>query len=225
MRQATATEVRLPIRVRRTIDGAGEMTATMLVHCDSRRRSITLDDCTNCDQCGAVRVDPLEEDSYVTCRKGLVFGADDTVEERAVADGDRTRVWSVMPRRVVCVLQDAKTDLLRDILLERGVTGAPVVDPLGTVIGFVSRADLLRGNWPSPATVVGEIMTPLAVTVSESASLAEASALMALEGIHVLPVVNNAAAGNVVGVISALDVLRWFARKCGYLRQDMHTGN
>jgi CBS domain-containing protein len=225
MRHPPLTEVRLPIRVRRTIDGAGEMTATMLVHCEGRRRSIPLDECSVCDECVAVHVDPLEEDSYVTCSKSGAFGMEDTVEERAVVDGDRTHVWSVMARRLVCVLPDAKTDLLRDILLERGVTGAPVVDPRGTVLGFVSRADILRGAWPAPSAVVSEIMTPLAVTVSESASLAEASALMALEGIHLLPVVNNAAAGNVVGVISALDVLRWFARKCGYLRQDLQSGN
>src|SRR5512140_557956 len=221
MRQPPATEVRLPIRVRRTIDGSGEMTATMLVHCDARRRSVPLEDCSVCDDCASVHVDPLEEEPYVTCRKGPIFAMEDTVEERAVPDGDRTRVWSVMAKRLVCVLPDAKTDLLRDILLERGATGAPVVDPRGTVIGFVSRADILRGTWPAPSAMVGEIMTPLAVTVSESASLAEASALMALEGIHLLPVVNNAAAGNVVGVISALDVLRWFARKCGYLRQEL----
>lgn len=224
MRQPPATEVRLPIRVRRTIDGAGEMTATMLVHCEARRRSIHLDDCSACDDCVSVHVDPLEEESYVTCSKGIL-GLEETVEERAVTDGDRTRVWSVMAKRLVCVLPDAKNDLLRDILLERGVTGAPVVDAFGTVLGFVSRADILRNAWPAPGAVVGEIMTPLAVTVSESASLAEASALMALEGIHLLPVVNNAAAGNVVGVISALDVLRWFARKCGYLRQDLQSGN
>src|SRR3954467_15624816 len=144
MRDPPATEVRLPIRVRRTIDGAGEMTATMLVYCAPRRRSIPLEDCTSCDQCGTVHVDPLEEQSYVSCRKAGIFEFEDTVEERAVAEGERTRLWSVMAPRLVCVLPDAKTDLLRDILLQRGVTGAPVVDLAGTVVGFVSRADLLR---------------------------------------------------------------------------------
>ena len=69
------------------------------------------------------------------------------------------------------------------------------------------------------ATTAGEIMTPLAVTVSETATIAEASALMALEGVHRLPVVNNAMSGRVVGVVSALDVLGWLARRSGYLRQ------
>lgn len=212
-------EVRLPIRVRRTIDGGGEMAAAMLVYCERRRRSIPLDDCTECDECESVRIDPLEEDSWVTCRRSGIFPAG-TLEEQAAPNGDRTPVHVVMGRRVVCVAPDTQTSMLRDILLERGLTGAPVVDPAGIVVGFVSRADLLRSAWPAPGGVVAEIMTPLAVTVSETSSLAEASAMMALEGVHRLPVVNNASSGKVVGVISALDVLGWLARRCGYLRHE-----
>ncbi len=220
MTEAPELEVRLPIRVRRTIDGGGEMSALMLVYCERRRRSITLDDCAECQDCDGVHVDPLEENSYVTCRRSGLFTSATTLEEQAAPNGDRTPVHAVMGRRVICVAPDTQTALLRDILLERGLTGAPVVDTAGTVIGFVSRADLLRSTWPSVPTTVGEIMTPLAVTVSETASLAEASALMALEGVHRLPVVNNAMSGKVVGVISALDVLGWFARRCGYLRHE-----
>src|SRR3954470_18722757 len=221
MTDAPEVEVRLPIRVRRTIEGGGEMSALMLVYCEARRRSISLDECTDCLDCEGVHVDPLEDDSYVTCRRSGIFPAVVTVESRAADPaGDETPVHAVMGRRVICVAPDTQTSLLRDLLLERGLTGAPVIDSEGTVVGFVSRADLLRGTWPSAPTTVGEIMTPLAVTVSETASLAEASALMALEGVHRLPVVNNASSGKVVGVISALDVLGWFARRCGYLRHD-----
>jgi len=214
---APQTLVRLPIRVRRTIDGDGEMTAVLLVHCEARRRSVLLDECNECGSCEAVHVDPLEEDSWVTCSR-VAAGGGATVEESVVPEGDRTPVVSIMGRRVLCVEPETSTALLRDLLLERGLTGAPVVNPDGAVVGFVSRADLLRSQWPGGAAAVSQIMTPLAVTVSESASIAEASALMALEGVCRLPVVNNAMSGKVVGVISALDVLGWIARRCGYLR-------
>ena len=213
MPASAETQARLPIRVRRTIDGDGEMSAVLLVHCEVRRRSVSLDDCTDCEDCESVHIDPLEEDSWVTCNR-IAEGPAQTVEDRVAPEADRTSVVSIMGRRVICVAPQTSTALLRDLLLERGLTGAPVVNMDGTVAGFVSRADLLR----SQASTVGEIMTPLAVTVSESASIAEASALMALEGVCRLPVVNNAMSGKVVGVVSTLDVLGWLARRCGYLR-------
>jgi CBS domain-containing protein len=222
MTEPLQMECRLPVRVRRTIDGSGEISAIMLVYCDSRRRSILLDDCTDCDQCEAVHIDPLEEDSWVLCTRAPEFPSPAQI---AAAEGDKTLVANVMSRRVICVAPDTQTSIVRELLLERGITGAPVVDPLGAVVGFVSRADLLRNRWPSPTSVVSQIMTPMAVTISETASVAEASAMMALEGVHRLPVVNNASSGKVVGVISALDILRWYAGRCGYLREGLRTGN
>jgi CBS domain-containing protein len=222
MSELLQVEVRLPVRVRRTIDGNGEISAAMLVYCESRRRSIPLDDCTECDQCETVHIDPLEEDSWVTCTRGGTFPAPSAVAE---LDGDSVPVASVMSRRVVCVAPETPTSIVRELLLERGMTGAPVVDSKGTVVGFVSRADLLRNRWPAPPLKASQIMTPLAVTVTETASVAEASALMALEGVHRLPVVNNASSGKVVGVVSAVDILRWYAGRCGYLRDGLRTGN
>lgn len=222
MPEALEIESRLPVRVRRTIDGNGEIAALMLVYCESRRRSVPLDECTECDHCETVHMDPLEEDSWVVCTRGAPFPSPSAVAE---ANGDRTPVAAVMARRVICVAPETQTSIVRELLLERGLTGAPVVDAAGTLVGFVSRADLLRNRWPSSPITVSQIMTPLAVTVSETATVAEASALMALEGVHRLPVVNNAVAGKVVSVISALDILRWYARRAGYLREGLHTGN
>jgi len=222
MSEPLQIETRLPVRVRRTIDGNGEISAVMLVYCESRRRSILLDDCTECDQCETVHIDPMEEDSWVICARGSSFPAPSAIAE---ADGDCTPVASIMSRRVICVAPETQSSVVRELLLERGMTGAPVVDPLGTVVGFISRADLLRNRWPARPTTASQVMTPFALTVTETASVAEASALMALEGVHRLPVVNNASSGKVVGVISAVDILRWYARRFGALREGLRTGN
>src|SRR5262249_50102003 len=62
---------------------------------------------------------------------------------------------------------------------------------------------------------VGDIMVPLAFALPESASIAQAAALMAYEGVHRVPVVSTSR--EVVGLISSLDVLRWLAQRSGFL--------
>jgi CBS-domain-containing membrane protein len=62
---------------------------------------------------------------------------------------------------------------------------------------------------------VRDIMMPLSFTLPESAPIARAAALMAYEGVHRVVVISPA--GNVVGILSSLDVLGWLARESGYL--------
>lgn len=69
---------------------------------------------------------------------------------------------------------------------------------------------------PVPQETVADIMMPIAFTLSETASLSQAAALMAFEGVHRVPVVSEE--GVVVGILSSLDILRWTAEQDGYLR-------
>ncbi|MBK8480860.1 MAG: CBS domain-containing protein [Proteobacteria bacterium] len=64
--------------------------------------------------------------------------------------------------------------------------------------------------------VVRDIMTPITYSLRASTSLAQAAALMAFEGVHRLPIVADNS-GEVVGLLSALDVLRWLGEQNGYL--------
>lgn len=156
---------------------------------------------------------------------------------------ETTPVAEVMTKHVVCVPPDLGIEALTDLFLERGISGAPVVDSAGRTLGIVSKTDVLRdyadrgetGEVGKPElqsggiraqldrgmhvqelrdATVRDVMTPLAFTLPESASIARASALMALEGVHRVPVV--APNGKVVGILSALDVLRWLALREGY---------
>ncbi len=45
-------------------------------------------------------------------------------------------------------------------LIDRKISGAPVVDSGGQILGVVSEADILSLYWESQAKVVGDIMTP-----------------------------------------------------------------
>ncbi len=155
-----------------------------------------------------------------------------------------TLISEVMTADVICVSPDLAVEALTAMFLERNISGAPVVDEDGRPIGVVSKTDLVReqqdaGNDQETERVVirrqgyevelgpgfhteritratvGEIMMPIAFTLPETASVSRAAALMALEGVHRLPVVSEA--GKVVGILSAMDILRWLAESEGYL--------
>jgi CBS domain-containing protein len=162
---------------------------------------------------------------------------------REAGPAESTPIAEIMTRSVASVTPDLGVDALVSLFLERNISGAPVVDEKGRVIGIVSKTDLLRERFlrgdseeSAPPTLkrqgidvplrgmhvetpndvtVRDVMTPLAFTLPESASIARASALMALESVHRVPVVSPA--GAVVGILSALDVLRWLARHEGYV--------
>ncbi len=56
----------------------------------------------------------------------------------------RVPVGALMTRTVVCVRQDLSVETLEDILIEREISGAPVVGDDGKMIGFVTATDIVR---------------------------------------------------------------------------------
>jgi CBS domain-containing protein len=159
-----------------------------------------------------------------------------------VGAADRTPISEIMTKHVVCVRSDLDTRTLASLFLERGISGAPVVDDDARPIGIVSKTDLVRERYeradtgtategdtresstleelgfhtePTQETTVAEIMMPVAFCLPANESIARAAALMAFEGVHRVPVVGNR--GQVVGLVSPLDVLRWLAREHGYI--------
>lgn len=163
----------------------------------------------------------------------------------AAAIDPLTPLADIMTRTVICVRPDTPLDDVLDLLVRHSISGVPVVDAEGRAIGVVSRADVLRaaeergdteelravtarprdrapagvepGSHVLEAVTVtaGEVMTPVVLALHESSNIGQGAALMAFEGIHRLPVVGDH--GEVVGILSALDVLRWLGRRSGYL--------
>jgi len=113
-------------------------------------------------------------------------------------------------------------------LLNFGVSGAPVVDFDGNLVGVLSAFDVLQkeaGGALLPmegssktieayadaarkivATTVDDLMTANPLTIHHNASMREAAALMTKERLHRLPVVDKA--GKLVGILSSSDVMR-----------------
>jgi CBS domain-containing protein len=130
-------------------------------------------------------------------------------------------VGEVMTPHVFCVAPDVEVESLLALLIQRGISGVPVVNERGLPVGMVSKTDIVRHLYEDGetraeggATTAGELMLPLAFTLLETASLSHAAALMAWEGVHRLPICSDA--GDVVGILSSLDVVRWLSREEGY---------
>lgn len=106
------------------------------------------------------------------------------------------------------------------ILLDGDITAAPVVYENGTLVGVVSRRDLIRGREiedprahlapvhdteGEPPHVVRQVMSTAVITVRPDDDTARAARLMLDNGLASLPVVSH---DHVVGMISVTDILR-----------------
>lgn len=141
----------------------------------------------------------------------------------------------VMTRDVIEVSTTMDLRDLAKLFLERGISGAPVVDEDGRLAGVISQTDLvyynlMRGDElvldshyyqnarveghhvprgfqieDANSGIVSDVMTPVVHSVSERASLDSVARLMTRKHIHRVIVRRGR---RVAGVISALDILR-----------------
>ncbi len=140
----------------------------------------------------------------------------------------------VMVREPVCVEPDMNIRQLARLFDENEISGAPVVDTMGRVIGIVSKTDLIRRCSeglrdqapgylfeaifeqsgedeeviPEPLVVVGDFMEDEPVTVSPEEPVWKIAAAMADDRIHRVIVVDRDRVP--VGIITSLDVLRHY---------------
>lgn len=141
------------------------------------------------------------------------------------------KVREVMTTNVAAVPPDASYKETVELLVERGISGLPVVDD-GKVIGIVTEADLMsreaygdhtsrsktalsfltgEGPWVGKAAglTAGELMSSPAVTAEPDDDIREAARRMLHAGVKRLPVVND---GVLVGIVSRHDLLSIFHR-------------
>ncbi len=98
------------------------------------------------------------------------------------------------------------------------VSGLPVVDWSGLLVGVISQTDLLHARttealWHAwPGLTVRHLMTRPAVTVRSSATVEEAAEMMERLRIHRLVVV-DAGGDSAIGVLSVSDLVRSMAER------------
>jgi CBS domain-containing protein len=140
-----------------------------------------------------------------------------------------------MTTDVVTVRPSTSLHELAQLLTARGISGAPVVDEVGAIVGVVSEADLLARQFggsrsrPAPlewvfgnhvheaerrrraATTVADAMTSPPITIEADRPLREAAALMVNHQVNRLPVTER---GDLVGIVTRADFVR------AYLHRD-----
>jgi CBS domain-containing protein len=146
-------------------------------------------------------------------------------------------VAEAMSRDPIVVRPETPLHEAIQILAERRISGLPVVNDTGELVGIISETDLMwqeTGVTPpayimfldsviflkNPAQyerdlhkalgqTVGEVMSRDPVTVAPDKPLREAAQMMHDRSIHRLPVLD--AAGNVIGILTRGDIVRAMA--------------
>jgi CBS domain-containing protein len=140
------------------------------------------------------------------------------------------RTHQIMTKNVITVSTVASIVDAANIMLENHVSGLPVTDKKGNLIGIVSQGDFIRraeigtqrkrGRWlkylvgpgreasefvREQGRKVGEIMTPDPCTVTEDATLEDIVELMERNNVKRLPVVRG---DKLVGIVTRSNLLQ-----------------
>lgn len=114
----------------------------------------------------------------------------------------------VMSRNIITVSEDTSAVELAKILYENRISGAPVVDKQGRLVGVVSERDLLNiifsGNVKT--TKVSEIMTKNPVSFTPDTDLDKISLAISERGFRRVIIVDNE--NKVVGIVSRHDIIK-----------------
>jgi CBS domain-containing protein len=112
-------------------------------------------------------------------------------------------IEEIMSREVFSLLPSEDVESARAYILALGITGAPVINDSGELVGMISLRDLLHDRH---GDTVGERMNTPALSVTAKAPISEAGKLIGETGYHRLVVTDEAA--RPVGIVSAIDVVR-----------------
>jgi CBS domain-containing protein len=140
-----------------------------------------------------------------------------------------TRVKDVMTTRVVAVRSDTPYREMTALLRAHRVSGLPVVDAEGIVVGVVSETDLLtklvvnrrprRRHTPTGELTAADLMTRPAVTTSPDELVTSVARLMSSRKLRRVPVVDSQ--GHLVGIVCRSDVLSVFSRPDEDIRREI----
>ena len=143
----------------------------------------------------------------------------------------------IMTKDVITVTPVTTIEDLAHILIEHNISGAPVVNDEGNLVGIVTENDLISKNkrlhiptvmrlfdayiiLESPATIereikrmaavtVNDIFVKDVVTVTEENSVEEIATIMSEKKVYLIPVVTG---GKITGIIGKMDLIKGIAK-------------
>ena len=144
------------------------------------------------------------------------------------------QIKDVMTTRVITVSTDDSVEKCAKLLQKNDISGLPVVDEAGKVVGMITEGDLIRraSRVEAPgyleilggliylgspnkfveelqramALEVGKMMSRDVVSIKPDESLEKAATLMVKKNINRLPVIDEK--GNLVGLVSRRDIMK-----------------
>jgi len=151
-------------------------------------------------------------------------------------------IEDVMTRDVITVGPTMPIHKAAQLMVEHGVSGLPVVNDDGQLVGIISEGDLIlrqtrRSERPwwrrffedgeqvareylrATGTTVGEVMTHPVISISPVWGIETAATILQTRGIRRLPVVLD---GRLVGIVTRADLIKALAieggrcPKCGH---------
>ncbi|WP_052891055.1 CBS domain-containing protein [Thermogemmatispora carboxidivorans] len=109
----------------------------------------------------------------------------------------------IMTRTVYTIRPEASAQEAAKLLDQKRISGAPVVDGDGRLIGMVTEADIIS-KVNREGLRVADIMSHELIVVSAETSLEEIAALLSERKIKRVPVIEN---GRLVGIVSRADIV------------------
>ncbi len=127
----------------------------------------------------------------------------------------------IMTRDVICITDDASIEDAARLMARNRISGLPVVNGHGILVGLVTEHDLIAKE----GRTVKEIMTRSVISVSADTEVEQIQHLLTNQRIRRVPVVEN---GKVVGIVSRSDLvrqiaMRWVCGVCGEIVRSLES--
>ena len=148
------------------------------------------------------------------------------------------KVKEIMSKDVVSIKPDDNAKDALNLLFKMQISGLPVINTQGKLVGMFTEKDILSQILPSylekigrfvyeenPKSIkkkfqdltnlpVSQLMRKDVITIDEEASLCEVARLMLTKRVRRIPVLNNEK--KVVGIVAREDIVKAYAKEAGW---------
>jgi CBS domain-containing protein len=146
--------------------------------------------------------------------RGVQIAQADPAKDIAISVSD------YMSTKLITFSPDQHMDEVIDTLLKNKISGGPVVDQEGQLVGVISEGDCMKevvrgkyNNMPNLSGKVSEFMSSNVISISPEMNIFDAAGMFLDKRIRRFPVVNM---GKLVGQISQKDIMRAVHRMTGH---------
>lgn len=117
------------------------------------------------------------------------------------------KIQDVINRNVITVNPEQSIEEIAKILTKNNLSGVPVIDKKGRLIGYLSERDMIRSipDGGFATKKAKDIMTKKVISVEENASFESISQIFTEYPVRNIPVTKK---GKIVGVISRKDIIQ-----------------